>query len=134
MHKTKKKKSNFRLKIKSFFLQKNSRNKGRELVKPNEGLIKLYGFFAILLVLIPEWLAESFITFKESLSQYKIPQKGIAWKAKNELRLASMTCADLRNLAKQEKLIGYSSENRQELIDRLLMKLNKKTKHYERLF
>ncbi len=104
------------------------KTKRRELQKLSGSKANLYGFIAVLLVLIPEWLAEVAIILRESITHYEIPNKGIAWQTEPELRLASLSLVQLRKLAKASGLPGYASENRCTLTKRLLVKLNKKKK------
>ncbi len=119
----------FNAKIKTIFTNNKSVNTSRKkaLPLPSKSISNIYGFIAVLLVLIPEWLAEGTIFLSRTISDHEIPKAGIAWHLEDELRLASMSLFNLRKLAKEANLIGYSSENRFLLTKRILKKLNKKT-------
>ncbi len=122
-------KNKFTLKanIKKIISPNNSvlKTKRKKLPQLSNGWTNLYGLIAVLLVLIPEWLAEGVIIFSEGISRYQIPNKGIAWGEKDELRLACMSLVELRKLAKNLQLLGYSCDSRYLLTKRLLIKLNK---------
>ena len=127
MERTKKR---FNLKIKSnLFSRKNNKPiKKLGLAPRSKNLTNFYGFIAVLLVLIPEWLAEGAIFLSKTITDHEMPKKGVAWHLEDELRLASMSLFELRKLAKETNLIGYSSDNRFLLIQRILTKLNQKNK------
>ena len=109
-------------------MQNNSKNqKPRELKILPKTLVEIYALIAVLIVIIPEWLAEGTIFISKTISDHKIPKEGMAWHLEDELRLASMSIFNLRKLAKEANLIGYSSENRFLLTKRILKKLNKKS-------
>jgi hypothetical protein len=85
-----------------------------------KGLVELYGLIAVLIVLIPEWLADGTLALNERPSRSAMPMTSRAWRTLPELQLASMTLCELRLLAKNLRLWGYSSDSRSELTDRLL--------------
>ena len=110
-----------------FFKRKLGNRKTKPGLAPlPKSVTNLYGLIAILLVVIPEWLAERTILLSEIISDYKMPKEGAAWQLEDELRLASMSLFDLRKLAKEVNLTGYSSESRFLLTKRILTKLDKK--------
>ena len=119
----------FNPRIKPMITSNKSDNKAnrRSLQLPSKSITSFYGLIAVLLVLIPEWLAEGTIFISKTISAHKIPKEGMAWHLEDELRLASMSIFNLRKLAKEAILIGYSSENRFLLTKRILKKLNKKS-------
>ena len=89
--------------------------------------INLYNILAILIVIIPEYLAE--IIYSIEVSQHKriLPSEGEAWKNDTELKLSKMNIYELRLMAKRLSIHGYSNENRNSLIRRIKRKSKKKT-------
>ncbi len=102
-------------------------DKGNGLKPPSKTLIKIYGLLAILLVIIPEWLAEITLGIENNSKNTDLPEKDIAWNRKPELRLSIMSIKELRLLAKQLKIQGYSAENSDFLKRRILKKMKKKS-------
>jgi hypothetical protein len=82
--------------------------------------VELYGLIAVLVVLIPEWLADGTLALNERPSRSAMPMTSRAWRTLPELQLASMTLYELRLLARDLRLWGYSSDNRDKLTNRLL--------------
>ena len=74
----------------------------------------------MLVVLIPEWLADGTLALNERPSRSAMPMTSRAWRTLPELQLASMTLNELRLLARDLRLWGYSSDPRNELTERLL--------------
>nr|WP_284498636.1 hypothetical protein [Synechococcus sp. MU1655] len=85
-----------------------------------KGLVELYGLIAVLVVLIPEWLADGTLALNERPSRSAMPMTSRAWRTLPELQLASMTLSELRLLARDLRLWGYSSDPRDKLTNRLL--------------
>ena len=94
--------------------------KRRRLHPLPKGLVELYGLIAVLVVLIPEWLADGTLALNERPSRSAMPMTSRAWRTLPELQLASMTLNELRLLARDLRLWGYSSDPRNELTERLL--------------
>ena len=93
-----------------------------------KGLVELYGLIAVLVVLIPEWLADGTLALNERPSRSAMPMTSRAWRTLPELQLASMSLCELRLLARDLRLWGYSSDPRDKLTNRLLkrsIRLNK---------
>ena len=82
--------------------------------------MELYGLIAVLVVLIPEWLADGTLALNERPSRSAMPMTSRAWRTLPELQLASMTLSELRLLARDLRLWGYSSDPRDKLTNRLL--------------
>ena len=80
----------------------------------------------MLLVIIPEKLAEWVYELSLQNFQGKLPKKTKTWQTIPELKLATMSLQELRGLAKRNKLIGYSADNKEELSQRLLRSLKQK--------
>lgn len=96
----------------------------RQLHPLPPGLVELYGLLAVLFVLVPEWMASgALFGFREGRRGSDLPAPSGAWKRLPELRLASLNLAELRQLAREQGLIGYSRQSRQELSSRLLRRL-----------
>ncbi len=75
---------------------------------------------AVLVVLIPEWLADGTLALNERPSRSAMPMTSRAWRTLPELQLASMSLCELRLLARDLRLWGYSSDPRDTLTNRLL--------------
>lgn len=85
------------------------------------GLVELYGLLAVLVVLIPEWMASGTLAGLLGPQQRAaLPAPTRAWRRLPELRLASMSLAELRLLARQLHLRGYMAQAREPLSARLL--------------
>ena len=105
-----------------------SREKGepRKLHPLPRGLVEIYGLIAVLVVLIPEWIADGTLTLGGRASRNPLPMSGPAWKAIPELQLAALSLADLRRLAARMRLIGYAAESRDGLTNRLLRRTKRR--------
>ena len=78
------------------------------------GLVELYGLVAVLVVLVPEWMASgALLTLLARRGGAALPAPTRAWRQLPELRLASMSLAELR-------LNGYGGQAREPLTARLL--------------
>lgn len=99
----------------------------RQLHPLPRGLVELYGLLAVLVVLVPEWLASGAL---EGLTSQRrgqlLPPSSLAWQRLPELRLASMTLAELRQLAAEHRLGGYGRLTRDGLSTRLLRRLGRR--------
>ncbi|CAI8176898.1 MAG: Uncharacterised protein [Prochlorococcus marinus str. MIT 9215] len=98
----------------------------RKLHPLPKGLVELYGLIAVLVVLIPEWLAEGTLNMDISNGEKQLPLRTRAWQTLPELRLAAMNMKDLRQLARHLKVWGYASESRDQLSKRLLRRLKRR--------
>lgn len=98
----------------------------RQLHPLPRGLVELYGLLAVLVVLVPEWLASGAL---QGLTGQRagelLPPSSQAWQRLPELRLASMSLAELRLLAKSLRLWGYGRLRREQLSGRLLRRLQR---------
>ncbi len=81
--------------------------------------INIYNILAILIVVIPEFFAELIYTLEVSQHKGLLPNESDAWKNITELKLSKMNIYELRIMAKQLRLHGYSSDNRNTLIRRI---------------
>tara|TARA_Y100001968_G_scaffold11965_1_gene9984 strand:+ start:1081 stop:1434 length:354 start_codon:yes stop_codon:yes gene_type:complete len=90
--------------------------------------INLYNILAILIVIIPEYIAELIYSIEVSQHKAILPNEGDAWENDTELKLSKMNIYDLRLLAKRLSIHGYSSENKNSLIKRVNRKLKKRIK------
>ena len=102
--------------------KKNNKN---GLNPPSKALIKIYGILAILLVIIPEWLAEVTLGIENISHNSGLPKKDIVWKTNPELRISIMNIRELRELAMQLKIGGYSRETKDFLKVRILKEMKK---------
>ena len=90
------------------------------------GLVELYGLIAVLVVLIPEWIAEGTLSLGDKKSRSNLPMASRAWRTLPELQLASMNLSALRQLGRQLRLWGYASESRDRLTARLLNRIKRR--------
>ena len=90
--------------------------------------INLYNILAILIVIIPEYLAELIYTIETSQHKGTLPNEGDAWENDTELKLSKMNIYELRLMAKSLYIHGYSNENRNALIRRINRKYKKRIK------
>ena len=90
--------------------------------------INLYNILAILIVIIPEFFAELIYTIEISQSKGVLPNEGEAWETNTELKLSRMNICELRMMAKQLRIHGYSSDNRSSLIRRIEKKSKRRIK------
>ena len=90
--------------------------------------INLYNILAILIVIIPEFFAELIYTIEISQSKGVLPNEGEAWETNTELKLSRMNIYELRMMAKQLRIHGYSCENRSSLIRRIEKNLKRRIK------
>ncbi|MFQ6537312.1 hypothetical protein [Aphanothece stagnina] len=91
------------------------------------GLVELYGLLAVLFVLVPEWMAGSLLLgLKDQREGEPLPPATAAWSRFPELRLASLSLAELRQLARRLRLCGYAAESRERLAARLLRRLRRR--------
>lgn len=98
----------------------------RQLHPLPRGLVELYGLLAVLFVLVPEWMAGgALFGFREVRKGSDLPVTTQAWQRVPELRLASLTMAGLRQLARQETIRGYAAMGRDRLTQRLLKRLGR---------
>ena len=90
--------------------------------------ISLYNILAILIVIIPEFFAELIFAIETSQHKSLLPNEGEAWKRNTDLKLSKMNIYELRSMAKQLKIHGYSNEDRNSLIRRIKRKTVKRFK------
>ncbi len=90
-----------------------------------KGLVELYGLIAVLVVLIPEWLADGTLSLNQLPSRSAMPLTSRAWRTLPELQLASMSMQELRTLARNMHLWGFSSDPRELLTERLLKRIRR---------
>lgn len=100
----------------------------RQLHPLPKGLVELYGLLAVLVVLIPEWLADGTLSMDLRKGGVAMPMTTRAWRTLPELQLASMSLLELRALARQLHLWGYSSDSRDRLSQRLLRRIKRKNR------
>ena len=109
------------------------KNNENGLNPPSKTLIKIYGILAILLVIIPEWLAEVTLGIENRSHNSGLPKKDIVWKTNPELRISIMSIKELREFAMQLKIRGYARENKDLLKIRILKKMKKNKTVLEKL-
>ena len=85
--------------------------------------INIYNILAILIVIIPELFAEIIYSLGISQHNNKLPERWGAWDKDIDLRLSRMKIIELRKMAFDLKIIGYSNENRNSLIRRIKKKI-----------
>ena len=90
--------------------------------------INVYNILAILIVIIPEFFAELIYSIEVSQSKQVLPNEGEAWEKNTELKLSKMNIYELRLMAKELRIHGYSCENRNSLIKRIKRKSKRRLK------
>ena len=98
----------------------------RQLHPLPRGLVELYGLIAVLVVLIPEWLADGTLNLGQAKGPASLPMRSRAWRTLPELRLAAMTLAELRQAASELRMYQYGSATRDQLTTRLLRRLRRR--------
>ena len=99
----------------------------RQLHPLPKGLVELYGLLAVLFVLVPEWMAGGVLKgFPEGREGSELPLPSMAWQRLPELQLATMGLAELRLMARRERLWGYTVMGRQRLTNRLMRRLSRR--------
>ena len=101
----------------------------RQLHPLPPGLVELYGLLAVLFVLVPEWMAGgALLGLRLGRDDADLPVSSAAWQRLPELRLATLSLAELRRLARQEGLVGYGRMERERLSERLLLRLQRRSR------
>ncbi len=95
----------------------------RQLRPLPKGLVNLYGLIAIFLILMPEWLAELALAIPSKKNESSLSMESGLWKKVPELHVGGMTMFELRTLAHELKIYGYSNQQREQLSRRLLKRL-----------
>jgi hypothetical protein len=98
-----------------------------------KGLVELYGLIAVLVVLIPEWIADGTINLGGRGARAPLPMTSRAWRTLPELQLASMSLRELRHLSRELRLWGYTGESRDKLSARLLARIRRRIKAVDAL-
>ena len=78
---------------------KSTQKKKRKLKPPAKGIAEIYRVLAVLIVLIPEWMAEFSITILSINSEKELPKNNKRWEQLTELRLSTLNIRELRLLA-----------------------------------
>ena len=81
----------------------------------------------MLVVLIPEWLAEGTLSIDVRKNGTSMPMTTRAWRTLPELQLASMALRELRELGREMRLWGYSSDSREQLTHHLLRAIKRRS-------
>ncbi|MBW3041882.1 hypothetical protein [Prochlorococcus marinus] len=90
--------------------------------------INIYNILAIIIVIIPELFAELIYTIEASQYKSVLPDEGEEWENNTELKLSKMNIYQLRKMAKQLHIHGYSCDNRNSLIRRIVRKTKRRIK------
>ncbi|KKZ13593.1 MAG: hypothetical protein TH68_06615 [Candidatus Synechococcus spongiarum 142] len=90
-------------------------------------MVEFYALLAVVLVLVPEWLANTALENLDITKGERLRLRSRHWQWDPELMLGAMTMAQLRQLARQQGLWGYSREHRDRLVRRLLRNFHRKT-------
>tara|TARA_E500000178_G_scaffold316273_1_gene335855 strand:- start:31 stop:471 length:441 start_codon:yes stop_codon:yes gene_type:complete len=98
-----------------------------------KGLVELYGLIAVLVVLIPEWIADGTINLGERGAKAPLPMTSRAWRTLPELQLASMAMRELRELSRELRIWGYAGDSRERLTARLLTRIHRRIKTVDAL-
>ena len=98
-----------------------------------KGLVEFYALLAVVLVLVPEWLANTALENLDITKGERLRLRNRQWQWDPELMLGAMTMVQLRQLARQQGLRSYSREHRDRLVRRLLRNFNSKNRARRRL-
>ena len=104
-------------------MKNNDLNKNLEKAR-----INIYNILAILIIVIPEFIAELIYTIEISQHNNVLQNEGDAWRNNTELLLSKMNIYELRMMANQLRIHGYSSDNRDLLIKRIERKSKRRIK------
>ena len=117
-------------------LKKTKVKSQKKLTPLPKGVVRLYGLLAILLVLIPEWIAELTISLRNGNTLDQLPKITSAWEEMPELKLSTMTLRELRNLALKLRIQDYARDRKNILTAKILKRINREisTKGSRRLF
>ena len=88
--------------------------------------MELYGLIAVLMVLIPEWLADGTINIGHAGGPSTHWQGARAWRTLPELRLAAMSLKEMRQLASEMRIVQYGNLSRDQLTTRMLKRLRRR--------
>ncbi|TGG82931.1 MAG: hypothetical protein ERJ67_08505 [Aphanocapsa feldmannii 277cV] len=88
-------------------------------------LVELYGLLAVLLVIVPEWMAAALIDNLDPTKGARLTPRSAAWRHDPELVLAELNLMQLRQLARTLGLPTYAADHRERLTRRLLKRLRK---------
>ncbi len=110
-------------------MTKNSESEKQELAleikSVSKQLMRLYAFLAIIIVVIPEFIAETVIGFFNINESKQIRSLSSDWKQNPELWLSNLTFQELRMLAKELGYKEYTRDTKEILYRKLLRKLSK---------
>ena len=96
--------------------------------KIEKAKINIYNILAIVIVIIPEFFAELIYTIEVSQHKNILPNEGEAWEVNTELKLSKMNIYELRLMARRLGIYGYSCDNRNTLVKRIVRKSNRRIK------
>ena len=96
-----------------------------------KGLVEFYALLAVVLVLVPEWLANTALENLDITKGERLRLRSRQWQWDPELMLGAMTMAQLRQLARQQGIRSYSREYRDRLV-RLLLRNFRRHPHARR--
>ncbi len=103
----------------------NQKNKAIGLKPPSKVTINLYSLLAILIIIIPEYMAELLLALRNKSNYYGLDESNDSWEKNPELRISRMSIKGLRELARSLKIEEYARDNRKILSKRLLKKLSR---------
>ena len=98
---------------------------GFEIKPVSKRLMRLYAFLAIIIVIIPEFLAETTISLFNINGIKNIKSSSPDWQRDPELRLSRLTFQELRILAQSLGVREYTRDTKHILYKKLLRKLSK---------
>tara|TARA_Y100001968_G_scaffold162996_1_gene149053 strand:- start:84 stop:431 length:348 start_codon:yes stop_codon:yes gene_type:complete len=96
--------------------------------KKKDFMITIYGLMAVIFVLIPEWIAEYGINLDNGQFKNTLPRKSIFDLNNPYLFIAGMSLKELRSMASQLNIWGYSSEDKKSLSKRIVNQIIKKNR------
>ncbi len=106
--------------------EQNKNKKETSLTTPTKAMVSIYSFLAIILVIIPEWIAEFALSIENKSHYNGLPNTNEIWELNPELKISRMRMKELRKLAFDLNLKDYARENRKGLSKKLLKELRKR--------
>ena len=111
-------------------MNKKKLNKKNSLYLPDKKdfFISLYGFLAVIFVLIPEWIAEFSLIIGTDQFKSVLPRSKNLENINPHLFIYSMNLKELRQTALKLRIHCYSNENKQSLSKRVIRVLKKQSR------
>ena len=105
----------------------NSEKKESGLNKNSESkfIVNIYGFLAVIFVIIPEWIAELGISLESLNLEDKLPDRTFRGLDNSYFYISELIMKELRIAAAKLRVFGYSTDNKEILRKRVLKKIKR---------